>query len=400
MLGKGEASAEGVDRKSYGKMNGNNIYLHVITFDVPYPADYGGVIDVFCKLKALRDAGVKIILHCFKYGREEQALLSEMCEEVHYYPRKTGLRSQLSLTPYIVRSRRSDALVSRLLQDDHPILAEGLHCTDFLRHMVFASRTTFCRMANIECHYYRHLARGEKNLLSRIFFFIEAVRLKRYQKVLRKVTHILAISPSDQKYLERLYGETRVSGIYAFHQYSGVSSRNGRGGYILYHGKLDVAENYIAVMQILPLSGKFAGLPLWIAGMNPPPFLAEAISKHPDVKLIANPTVTEMQELIQNAHAHLLLTNQATGLKLKLLAALYRGRFVIANDKMVADTGLENLCHVCNTDEEITETIRRIKTMDFTEDIAKERMRVLSGRYSNAKNAGHLISLINKTEKI
>ena len=35
-------------------------HLHIISFDVPYPANYGGVIDVFYKLKALHAEGIKI----------------------------------------------------------------------------------------------------------------------------------------------------------------------------------------------------------------------------------------------------------------------------------------------------------------------------------------------------
>ena len=29
--------------------------IHIITFDIPYPANYGGVIDVFYKIKALKE---------------------------------------------------------------------------------------------------------------------------------------------------------------------------------------------------------------------------------------------------------------------------------------------------------------------------------------------------------
>lgn len=39
--------------------------LHIVAFDVPYPPDYGGVIDIFYKLKSLNDAGCKIYFHCF-----------------------------------------------------------------------------------------------------------------------------------------------------------------------------------------------------------------------------------------------------------------------------------------------------------------------------------------------
>jgi hypothetical protein len=46
-----------------------NKTLHIICHDVPWPADYGGVVDLFYKIKALHDEGVKIKLHCFDYGR-------------------------------------------------------------------------------------------------------------------------------------------------------------------------------------------------------------------------------------------------------------------------------------------------------------------------------------------
>ena len=40
--------------------------LHVVAFDVPYPANYGGVIDIFYKVQALSEAGVKVHLHCYQ----------------------------------------------------------------------------------------------------------------------------------------------------------------------------------------------------------------------------------------------------------------------------------------------------------------------------------------------
>ena len=106
-------------------------HLHIIAFDVPYPANYGGVIDVFYRLKALIEAGVKVHLHCFEYGRGEQEILKR-CHEVKYYKRDTSFIKQLSLTPFIVNSRRSKSLVQDLLKDDYPILCEGLHTTAVL----------------------------------------------------------------------------------------------------------------------------------------------------------------------------------------------------------------------------------------------------------------------------
>jgi hypothetical protein len=39
--------------------------LHIISFNVPYPPNYGGVMDVFFKIRALHEQGIKIHLHCF-----------------------------------------------------------------------------------------------------------------------------------------------------------------------------------------------------------------------------------------------------------------------------------------------------------------------------------------------
>ena len=106
--------------------------IHIVSFDVPYPANYGGVIDVFYKLVNLHKAGVKIILHCMEYGRGEQKELEKYCHKVYYYKRKTSFIHQLSPVPYIVKSRSSKELLNNLLLDDFPILFEGLHTCYYL----------------------------------------------------------------------------------------------------------------------------------------------------------------------------------------------------------------------------------------------------------------------------
>jgi len=55
-------------------------HLHIISFDVPYPTDYGGAIDVFYKIKALHKLGIKIHLQTYEYGRGQQDELLKYCE--------------------------------------------------------------------------------------------------------------------------------------------------------------------------------------------------------------------------------------------------------------------------------------------------------------------------------
>ena len=70
----------------------SNKEIHIVSFNIPYPANYGGVIDVFYKLKALRDLEIKIHLHAFKYDRLESAELEKICESVSYYKRPKSFR--------------------------------------------------------------------------------------------------------------------------------------------------------------------------------------------------------------------------------------------------------------------------------------------------------------------
>ena len=146
----------------------SELHLHIVSFDIPYPPNYGGVIDVFYKIKALHAAGVKVHLHCFEYHREPAKELDELCEVVHYYPRKTGVVAALSWKPYIVFGRRSDELLKTLCRDDFPILFEGLHSCYYLSHPSLKNRIKIYRESNIEHHYYFHLSKVEKNFFKKI----------------------------------------------------------------------------------------------------------------------------------------------------------------------------------------------------------------------------------------
>ena len=52
-------------------------------------------------------------------------------------------------------------------------------------------------------------------------------------------------------------------------------------------------------------------------------------------------SMEKMNQLIQDAHLHCLYSEQATGLKLKLLNVLFRGRFILLNNKMIAGSSID-----------------------------------------------------------
>lgn len=370
-------------------------YLHIVAFDIPYPPNYGGVIDVWYKLKYLRNYGIKVILHCYEYpGRDRSEKLEELCETVHYYLRLLGWQSAFSLKPYIVSSRRSEKLISNLTADNHPVLFEGLHSCYYIDDPRLKNRQLIYRESNIEHRYYFSLFRVEKKPVNKLYFLMASLKLRLYQKVLRHASLMLAVSSEDAEYLSKHFPQKKVVYLPSFHANEMVETIEGSGGYALYNGNIEVPENAHAVRYLIREVFNDIDFPLKVAGMNPPERIKKLAEKRENIELIANPDDEKMFELIRNAHVNILVTFQATGLKLKLLNTLYKGRFCLVNDKMLNGTGLNELCVIGNSPLEQKEKLRQLFAEKFTNDKITLRREILEKNYSNEKNAQKLIESV------
>lgn len=373
--------------------------LHIVSFDVPWPANYGGVIDVFYKLRTLHRAGIGIHLHCYHSDRRPAPELAKFCLTVHNYPRKTALFTAFGLRPYIVAGRMSDELVRNLANDNLPILLEGLHTCGILSDPRLKGRFLIYRESNIEHHYYRHLAGAEKNPWKKLYFLAESVRLKRFQNILRHASLMLTVSREDTAYLERTFPGHRVVYLPSFHRDDAPAILPGRGDYALYHGNLQVPEN-LAAAEFLVSKVWEPGFPrLVIAGLNPPQRLIRLAADKQNIEIVAGPSDEVLFTLIREAHLNVLVTFQATGLKLKLLNALFNGRFCLVNPAMVAGTGLEEACAVGEGPEALRHHLKDLFRRDFSEADLARRIALLREHYSNERNGKVLTGLLTEHPK-
>ena len=99
-----------------------------------------------------------------------------------------------------------------------------------------------------------------------------------------------------------------------------------------------------------------------------------------------------MEELIKNAHIHLLPSFNSTGIKIKLLNALFNGRFIITNAASLEGTSLETLCSIAETPNEYIERIKELFQASFNEKEIIARNEILKTMYDNEKNGRQLIS--------
>jgi hypothetical protein len=205
---------------------------------------------------------------------------------------------------------------------------------------------------------------------------------------------MLTVSEKDTQYLQKKFPKNRVVYLPSFHREDEVSSLPGKGTYLLYQGNLSVPENTRAA-EFLIRKVWDSNLPeLVIAGLNPPDHLVRMVSGNSNIRLVRNPNEEKMYDLIRNAHVNIMVTFQSTGLKLKLLNALFNGRFCLVNPEMVTGTKLSEMCTVVAEPNEFRKSILELFQKEFTTEQIRQREALLMENYSNKKNCNLLLYII------
>lgn len=369
--------------------------IHIVSHDVPYPLDYGGVLDIFSTIRALHEQGVQVILHCFEYGRGEQPILNTYCKEVHYYKRQEGHKGFCFHLPYIVCSRSSDELLDRLSQDNHPILLEGIHCSALLGDARFENRKIVLRLFNVETTYYKELSRHERSLFKRIYFWNESRLLSKQERKVAASWPVLTLSERDEEYYKKEFHGKWVHYLPVFHPFREVKAAEGIGSFCLYHGNLSVAENEKAAIWLLTEVFEKLKIPFVVAGKNPSARLQRIAHQNTHTCLVGNPEERELQDLIGKAQINILPSFNKTGIKLKLLNALYNGRHCIVNQAAVEGSPLAPLCHVAETSTAFQRIVQQLYHLPFGEEEIRLRKNLLLQHFDTATNAKVLIAYLS-----
>jgi hypothetical protein len=131
-----------------------------------------------------------------------------------------------------------------------------------------------------------------------------------------------------------------------------------------------------------------------IAGKEPAATIYQKGKDLNQLTIIANPNDSEMKQLISNAQINLLVTEQATGVKLKLINALSQGKFCIANRKMLVGTKLDPWVSQANTAAEIILKIEELMQKEFSEQEYLQRQKILDSSWRNKNKALKMIDLL------
>ena len=80
-----------------------------------------------------------------------------------------------------------------------------------------------------------------------------------------------------------------------------------------------------------------------------------------------------------------------TGIKLKLLNAVFNGRHCIVNPATVIGSGLEAACHTGTTANAFRELIAQLYHQPFTTEEIKLRKSLVKGMFDNERGAAKMI---------
>jgi hypothetical protein len=186
---------------------------------------------------------------------------------------------------------------------------------------------------------------------------VEARKLKKQELHLKKIP-LLCISSSDLQYYQNL----GFHGFYlpvTIHSDLILEPVEGKP-FALFHGNLSVSENQEAIDKLIQENQRSPfHLPIVIAGKNPSPILVKKIEAQ-GWECIANPSDSELNDLMRSCTLHLLIGFKSSGIKLKVIRALLTGKPCIATKELLGTPTLEKHCEVWDPALPLAEKILQV----------------------------------------
>lgn len=364
--------------------------LHIISFENPFPPDFGGVIDVFYKIKALHAIGYTIHLHCFYENRDVvSSELKAITESVYLYKKNKNPFFLFSEFPFPVVCRFRTELIQNLAKVKAPILFEGLHTTMILQKVALPN-SKYLRLHNIESNFYAGMSRNETNYFKKIAYHFAAKKYINYEKTISNFDHVFTLSCHENTIVKTM--TEKVSYVPVFHGNVEVKMVSEFGEYAFYHGDLRLADNKNAAKFLIKVFAEIPDYRLIIASSNGKKGIEKRIKKFNNIEFVELQNDNQLEELFAKAHLNVMLSFQKSGTKLKVINALFKSRFCLVNANMVDDAEILKHCELAHTESEFIAQINRLKYKPFLDsEIRKAAFSNLLDDVINAKKIDEII---------
>jgi hypothetical protein len=270
---------------------------------------------------------------------------------------------------------------------------EGIHCTYLLNDKRFKQRKCYVRLHNVEYRYYKHLCKNAATIFKKLYFYWESRVLRRYEKKIATRATFWSVTEKDAETYKNL-GCKNIQFLPLFLPEWNIRAIDGNGTFCLYHGDLGVSENEKAATWLMKYVFDDLQIPFVVAGKNPSNRLSRLFHHQPTTCLIANPDEKEMQDLISKAQINIIPSFNCTGIKLKLINALFNGRHCLVNEATVKGTNLEKACHIATDETAFKSLIKHLYRQRFNKEDLNIRHQLLTNMFNNETNARRIVNWI------
>lgn len=343
--------------------------------------------------EARRDLGVAIS-HLRQICREVEVIDCPVNKQEKY---RIALSSIVSSLPYTARwlSSQEFSLIIRKVIETLKIDIAHFDSIDVVEYMQeIGELPKVLNHHNIESQMMFRRFLKEKNLFKRMYFLLEALKLRRFE---RKVCPLfdmnLTVSELDKERLQRIIGKSRIEAIpngvdVTYFKPSGddIEARS-----LIFAGGMEWYPNREAMLffckKIWPLLKKrIPGVKMTIIGRSPPDYMTRI--SHTDPNLIVTGFVEDVRPYIRRAEVYVCPIRDGGGTKLKILDALAMGKPVVAHPVAIEGIDVETEKHVltAETPEEFVQQITRLfQDKNLCDVLKKEGQKLVMERYDFRK---------------
>lgn len=368
-----------------------NQKLHIVSFDNPFPPKYGGVIDVFNKIRALHQLGIEITLHCFVDTiPNHNPELECFTKKTFYYKRENKIWKFFSIMPFSIMSRKHKDLVRNLNLDNSPIFFEGLQTTYVLKKHKFEGRKLYLRLHNIEEIYYRGLSKSEFNFFKKAAYYFESKKYHYYQKIIGKFDAVFTLSNFETKFVMEHYNKGNY--IPVFHGNDILMKFSEFGEFAFYNGDLRISDNKRAVEFLINVFKKIPDYKLIIASSMNVEKLRAQCELTKNILFVMLESQSHLDDLLKQAHINVMFSFQQAGTKLKAINALYKSRFNVVNSNMLDDLDLKSLCVLAENEFDFVVAVNILKNKPYL-DFDKRKI-ILEKVLQDKQNAKKMVKII------
>ncbi|MGF7046852.1 glycosyltransferase involved in cell wall biosynthesis [Paenibacillus sp. DS2015] len=318
----------------------------VVCSDFPYPADHGGRVDTWGRIKVLAELGWKI--HLVVCGKEmpseaDMKVVYGYVEDIKLCNRRSKLVDLLYAIPMQARSRNELRHVN-IDQDYDYVLLEGDYVYPILKNPHIQHNNVILRVHNDEAVYFKALARSTKNRIHKLYYYMESRKFTALQKgMLQKVDKYLFISNKEYEIFQKQHPDAKSLFLPPPVTKETFLTNTFQNKHVVFIGSLFMPNNREAIewylTHIHPLMLKEPDYKFIVAGNSRKQSLSW-LDSYDMTNVVVHDTPESLEDIYQSGYLFVNPMQNGAGVKLKTIEAIQNGLPVISTSIGYEGTGL------------------------------------------------------------